>query len=336
MAPKIQLLITTFNRLDLFKLCLDSVLNQSYQNIEIIILDNSDEDGIKDYIEKLGNDKIYFKKNSINIGALANTRKTFSFPTAKYFYHLTSDVMIEKTAVEKMVHFLEENKNVPSVFTGCMDYSLDGRKIETENFFIKKKLINSKTGVYPTLPILKQFFYKKLNATYSIWESMHNTDFFINHNFKNLEWGIKGEEYKKAIEFMLHTEHIGYIAEPLKFNIVHDNIYSMRGFRYNYFEIIDIYTDLIYSYKKILLARGISLAKTRMNIAIKHVKNLFFLDKYSIESAIILTKFFLNFLGSFIIIITTFPLSVIFSIFRMIKSTLIKIIKKRSPEHTHN
>jgi len=62
-SPLITIVIPTYNRLDLLKHCINSVLNQSYRNIEIIIIDDgSDDNRINHFFSELLN-----KTNNIRI-----------------------------------------------------------------------------------------------------------------------------------------------------------------------------------------------------------------------------------------------------------------------------
>lgn len=53
-APLVSVYIPTKNRLELLKRALESVLTQSYPNIEIVVVDDGSSDGTRFYLEKLG------------------------------------------------------------------------------------------------------------------------------------------------------------------------------------------------------------------------------------------------------------------------------------------
>ena len=50
---KVSAIITTHNRLELLIKAINSVLNQTYENIELIIVDDNSTDGTRTYIQKL-------------------------------------------------------------------------------------------------------------------------------------------------------------------------------------------------------------------------------------------------------------------------------------------
>ena len=61
---KITVVIPTKNRENFLKFSLTSVLNHSYKNLEIIILDNNSSDNTKKYIDSIQDNRIkYFNSN---------------------------------------------------------------------------------------------------------------------------------------------------------------------------------------------------------------------------------------------------------------------------------
>ena len=67
---KVSIIITNFNYEDYLEDCIKSCINQSYKNIEVIVVDDGSTDNSKDIIEKYSNSitKIY-QKNEGMIGA---------------------------------------------------------------------------------------------------------------------------------------------------------------------------------------------------------------------------------------------------------------------------
>lgn len=105
--PLVSILIPTHNRINYFTLALESVLNQTYKNIEIIIGDNSDNDDtmklVNDYINKHNN--IKYIKNTTNLGLTGNGRKLFDFASGEYVNYLMDDDLYKKNKIEEMMKY---------------------------------------------------------------------------------------------------------------------------------------------------------------------------------------------------------------------------------------
>jgi glycosyltransferase involved in cell wall biosynthesis len=107
---EISVIIPTYNVEKYIEECLDSVINQTFEDIEIICIDDKSSDNtyniLKEYCIKDSRIKLY--QNSQNLG-IADTRN-FSLKIAKgkYIYFLDSDDYIELDALETFYKLAEE------------------------------------------------------------------------------------------------------------------------------------------------------------------------------------------------------------------------------------
>ena len=65
---KVSTVIVTYNRLNLLKQCIDKVLNQDVKDLDIVLVDNASNDGTKEYIEGLNNERIKYFNTGKNLG----------------------------------------------------------------------------------------------------------------------------------------------------------------------------------------------------------------------------------------------------------------------------
>ena len=72
-SPDISVVITTFNRLQLFRETLDSILAQSFKNFEILVIDNCSTDGTEEYLSALNCPNLRYVR-SANNGIIAINR----------------------------------------------------------------------------------------------------------------------------------------------------------------------------------------------------------------------------------------------------------------------
>ena len=88
MEPLISVIIPTYNRENTITRSIDSVLNQNYENIELIIVDDRSDDNTKDIIEKYTDSRIKYIYNDTdkhgagaarNIGIMAATGELIAF-----------------------------------------------------------------------------------------------------------------------------------------------------------------------------------------------------------------------------------------------------------------
>ena len=68
-SKRVGTIVVTFNRKKMLKECIESLLKQSYDNQEILIIDNASTDGTADYIKKLIDDKkVFYFNTGENLG----------------------------------------------------------------------------------------------------------------------------------------------------------------------------------------------------------------------------------------------------------------------------
>ena len=109
--PLVTIAIPTFNRKEYLKQAIESVLEQSYKNIELVVSDNHSDDGTEElvigYLKKHSNIR-YFRQDE-NVGARLNWLNCVHAATGEYCLILSDDDILELDAVEKMVRAFEEN-----------------------------------------------------------------------------------------------------------------------------------------------------------------------------------------------------------------------------------
>jgi glycosyltransferase involved in cell wall biosynthesis len=108
LRPKISVLIPVYNREDLLKQAVDSVLCQSYDNIEIIIADNCSSDNTLAVAQRYAqvDARIKVLNNTINLGPVGNWQVCLNESTGDLVHWLWSDDWIEPDfyadAIEEM------------------------------------------------------------------------------------------------------------------------------------------------------------------------------------------------------------------------------------------
>ena len=126
--PLVSVIIPTYNRKNMLKEAVDSVLEQNYENIEIIVSDNNSQDGtdilMQEYLED--NKNIIYIRRDKNIGAHANGYRAYKdVSKGKYILFLCDDdYLMSITFIKKAVNILETNNNV-SLVTGMITMKVD-------------------------------------------------------------------------------------------------------------------------------------------------------------------------------------------------------------------
>jgi glycosyltransferase involved in cell wall biosynthesis len=114
--PLVSVLIPAYNRPHFLELALNSVLNQTYKHIEIIICDDSTNDEVQSmlvpYLEKYENIKyVKNEKRLVN----RNVDRCFELATGEYINYLLDDDLFHHEKIEKMLHYFLNEKDISLV-----------------------------------------------------------------------------------------------------------------------------------------------------------------------------------------------------------------------------
>lgn len=113
--PLASIVITSYNRTQLLQRAINSAINQTYKNIEIIIVDDGSNQKTLDILKNLEK-----SDTRINVVLLPKNSGTAAFPRAvgnsvakgKYITTLDSDDILMPEMVEKAVNYMEKNKHI--------------------------------------------------------------------------------------------------------------------------------------------------------------------------------------------------------------------------------
>lgn len=94
--------------------CLQSLLNQTYKNIEIIAIDDCSPKTDYSFIKTMS-DKIKLYRNEVNLGMNKTVNKAFSLASGDYIVRLGSDDFFHEEMLEKEVYVLENNLQAGAV-----------------------------------------------------------------------------------------------------------------------------------------------------------------------------------------------------------------------------
>lgn len=160
--PETSIIMTSYNYEKYISQTIDSVINQTYSNWELIIVDDGSEDNsieiINSYIKKHP-DKIslYTHPNNQNNGIIATNMLGFSKVKGKYIAFLESDDYWHESNLEKKVNALKKYPQVSLVFSD-VDLSQNTMEANKQNSeyvgysrFIGRKIRNTPKDIYNSL-----------------------------------------------------------------------------------------------------------------------------------------------------------------------------------------
>lgn len=124
---KISVIMPVYNTIEYLRDCVGSILNQSYKNIEVILIDDGSTDGSGERCDELASIDsriiVYHKKNE-GQGIARNVG--LDVATGDYFFFADSDDIVESDALEELLR-LGQEENSDLVVGGYFGYGLKGK-----------------------------------------------------------------------------------------------------------------------------------------------------------------------------------------------------------------
>ncbi len=144
----VSICVPIFNRQKFLVDTIKSIQNQTYKNIEIILVDNNSTDRSYELIlESFSNFKnVFIYKNDENIGYNENYNKCIELANGKYIGIFHSDDIYDTEIVKKSIDLIESNKEIGFVCSYGERINIDGKT--TGIYKIPKKLLNKNKFVF--------------------------------------------------------------------------------------------------------------------------------------------------------------------------------------------
>lgn len=177
--PKISVIIPIYNTERYLRKCLDSVINQTLKDIEIIIINDCTPDKSEDIVlEYSKQDKriIYIKhEKNLGLGGVRNTG--ISVATGEYQWHIDSDDFIDTNACEFLYGTSMKYDVDILTFSAC-NYTLTGGLCSYyDNYFSRDKALCNK--VYKGTDFLRIFKDKGVFHC-AVWLNLFRSSFIKN------------------------------------------------------------------------------------------------------------------------------------------------------------
>lgn len=161
--PKISIIVPVYNTANYLEECLDSLINQSLEEIEIICIDDKSEDDSPKILEKyaLSDKRIKLLYNKENTGQALARNIALKSVKGEYVSFMDSDDKIDLNAYEKVLNFSEEN-NLDMVLFNVVRFDRKGiiggselHEKSIQKLNINTNILENNEFVYDTSPCNK-------------------------------------------------------------------------------------------------------------------------------------------------------------------------------------
>lgn len=177
-SEKVSIVITTRNRSSYLKRAIQSVFDQNYENIEVIVVDDASTDGTQSIAELFGNQIIYVK-NQEQMGANASRNIGLANASGSYVSFLDDDdYYCRKDKIKKQVELFKKNKEVGFVGCGYYDALIKKERVPRLRGSINQKLLVSFSDIETSTVMMRKNIVDIVGMLDLSFPSEQNHDFF--------------------------------------------------------------------------------------------------------------------------------------------------------------
>ena len=239
MSMKISVIIPIYNSEKTINYCVNSIINQTYKNLEIILINDGSTDSSLELCKNFKDDRIIIidKPN----GGVSSCRNIgIERASGDYISFIDSDDYLELNTYEKCMQIMSEKK------LDILKFSFYREKINgishKYKFNILTEHIFEKTD-YENNVFTRVFIGKDCEA---VWNCRFKMD--VVKKVKCDEKLIVAEDFLFMIESIINSKNIMFINNAYYHYIINNNSVTLN---YNYSKLLKRCCDIIFSYSKV-------------------------------------------------------------------------------------
>lgn len=290
--PAVSVLIPNYNHAAYLKQRIDSVLNQTYSDFEVIILDDFSTDESKEIIEQYrNNEKVScICYNNENSGStFRQWDKGINLAKGEYVWIAESDDWCENIFLETIINGLE--KDVTAVFGYCQSFCVNDKneiifqsnyiKLEDyidDNLYLEKFLTYGNAVFNASMAVFRRSYYYKISNFYQSFKFTGDWIFwaelsrlgtvYVNaqplNYFRKHEKDVSGKTYASGKNFIEEIKTLNYFKTNLGLD------------------------DENYQKAKIKIYSRFLLTKKKIDPSLRQEIKLSFFNKYSIKEKLMM------------------------------------------------
>lgn len=288
--PLVSIIIPCYNHELYVQDCIKSVIEQTYQNIELIIIDDGSKDEsvnkIKEMLKKCKKRFIRFEfRHRKNKGLSFTLNEAINWCNGDYLSCIASDDMFVPNKTEIQVNFLQNNRDIVAVFGGVKiidhnnnvinkikgtnkvynfkDIILQTATVLAPTQMIRLNLIKHVGGYDPTIAIEDWYMWLKLAQIGNIYCMQ---DYFSLYRYHE-------DNTSKKVDIM-YQARLQVLSNFKQFELYDAAVREVEWLN-NYESLVHVGQNKLYHFKKMIILKPYKTVRLTINKILKIAKNKF-------------------------------------------------------------
>lgn len=230
-TPKVSVCVPTFNRAVYLTHCLRSILRQTFQDFELIVVDNASTDETPDAVAQLKDPRLRYHRNPTNIGQIPNINHAIELARGEYVSICHDDDLFAPHMLERELEVMSDHPEVVLVHTAVWLLSATGNIRGIHRVSRRDYLLKSREAFLRYLALSHDIVFSTVMVRRAAYRCVgpFNPEYLC-------------ADFEMWLKLTLHGD-IAYLAEPLAGYRIHTSSASsgMTAARWfgEYFDIFD-------------------------------------------------------------------------------------------------
>lgn len=232
--PLISIIIPVYNVQKYLKRCFDSVVNQTFKNFEVIVVDDGSTDSSLEICNKYAKSDSRFKIFHKSNGGLSDARNYgLRYAKGKFISFVDSDDWLQNDALEYLYELLVKTN---------ADFSMaENRRCKRKSIYTNQ--INISEEIWDKSIFLKNLFKisTQINVQYA-WAKLFKRELFENIRFPV---GLTNEDVPTIFEIALSSDKIAYSNKIVYNYFFNENSITTQKFSEKRLDLLKIWDTII-------------------------------------------------------------------------------------------
>lgn len=264
MGKRLSIIVPVYNGEKHLKRCVNSIIDQNYNNLEIILIDDKSPDSSRKICEELAqkDNRIKVYHNERNMGIYGTRNKGISIASGDYITFVDDDDYIEKTMYQKMMQKFEEDEELGLILCNFKNIS------ETGEYIGQSREIE---GKYTRNQIKEKFLYRLLGnqeISCAVWRCIFKKSEIKNRDIKFMNSKVK-DDMCFFLQYILGIKSL-YCVEACLYNYI---TYAGSTINTLGIENVDDAMTMPNCYYEILKEYNALDSKMKGNMGIEYIKS---------------------------------------------------------------
>ncbi|MDO4320084.1 MAG: glycosyltransferase family 2 protein [Bacteroidales bacterium] len=214
MNTLVSVLIPVYNTERMVAACLESIIGQTYKNLEIIIVNDCTQDNAMDIVKSFADidPRIKIINHDRNLGLMMTRKTGYQNASGEYIVFVDSDDTLPKNSIEKRLNFIKDHN--------C-DFATTGTSFIWQSENRTRHCLPEKEGVFSRHEIYEMLINETL--THSLCTAIFPSKIFKGQQYKTLPGHIMGEDILLFYQILDRCNKIGVMRTSVYNYIQRDN-----------------------------------------------------------------------------------------------------------------